>query len=136
LHITETGVSPLGAVMAFLYSGYIVLNAVLSTLLGRVIDRDNRENGNIFTALTQVGGIQFSVGAVIIFASTFIPRGAIAFNPGEEGDLKTPKDDLEEANGENELPREGIDTLNRSKGYLHSPDNDDMIKDVVSSEHK
>jgi hypothetical protein len=114
--------------MAFLYSGYIVLNAVLSTLLGRVIDKDWRENDNIFTALTQVGGIQFTVGSVIIFASTFIPRGALAINPtGDSGDLRTPQDG--EADIESELPREGFDTLGKSKdlvhvGHHHSDDND------------
>jgi hypothetical protein len=114
--------------MAFLYSGYIVLNAVLSTLLGRVIDKDWRENDNIFTALTQVGGIQFTVGSVIIFASTFIPRGALAINPtGDSGDLRTPQDG--EADIESEFPREGLDTLGKSKdlvhvGHHHSDDND------------
>jgi len=132
MHITERGVSPLGAVMAFLYSGYIVLNAVLSTLLGRVIDKDWRENDNIFTALTQVGGIQFTVGSVIIFASTFIPRGALAINPsGDSGDLKTPQDD--EADIESELPREGLDTLGKSKDLVrdgHGLPDDDSIKGV------
>jgi hypothetical protein len=135
MHITEVGVSPLGAVMAFLYSGYIVLNAVLSTLLGRVIDRDYRTNDNIFTALTQVGGIQFSVGAVIIFASTFIPRGALALNPGEEGDLKTPKDDNVHVHAdiESELPREGVDSLGKSQDKLQGQGqdgDDDLAKDV------
>jgi hypothetical protein len=132
MHITEVGVSPLGAVMAFLYSGYIVMNAVLSTLLGRVIDKDNRENGNIFTALTQVGGIQFSVGAVIIFASTLIPRGAIALNPsGESGDLQTPKDDEGPAEIESELPREGVDTLGKSQDIGRQED--DFGKEVHSA---
>lgn len=137
MHISDAGVSPLGAVMAFLYSGYIVLNAVLSTLLGRVIDRDNRENGNIFTALTQVGGIQFSVGAVIIFASTLIPRGALALNPGEEGDLKTPKDeplaDIET------LPREGVDALDKTEDKVRGDgqeEADQFTKDVQPAKYQ
>lgn len=93
MNINEPGISPLGAVMSFLYSAYIVLNAVLSSVLGTVIDADFRANGNIYNALTRVGGIQFSVCAAIIFASTFIPRGAFAFNPKQEGDLKTPDDE-------------------------------------------
>lgn len=125
--------------MAFLYSGYIVLNAVLSTLLGRVIDKDWRENDNIFTALTQVGGIQFTVGSVIIFASTFIPRGALAINPsGDSGDLKTPKDD--EADIESELPREGVDTLGKSKDLVDDVHNgqrdEDHLKEVYSSKQQ
>lgn len=125
--------------MAFLYSGYIVLNAVLSTLLGRVIDKDWRENDNIFTALTQVGGIQFTVGSVIIFASTFIPRGALAINPsGDSGDLKTPKDD--EADIESELPREGVDTLGKSKDLVddahHGHLDDEPMKAVYPAKQQ
>jgi hypothetical protein len=129
MHIIEKGVSPLGAVMAFLYSGYIVLNAVLSTLLGRVIDKDFRENKNIFTALTQVAGIQFSVGAIIIFASTFIPRGALALNPsGDSGDLWTPQDENENADIEAELPREGVDTLGKSNDKMRDGNGHDDIE--------
>ena len=116
--------------MAFLYSGYIVLNAVLSTVLGRVIDKDNRENGNIYTALTQVGGIQFTVGSVIIFASTLIPRGALALNPGEEGDLKTPKEDDVHADIESELPREGLDIIGKSQDKVQGQGEGDDEKDV------
>lgn len=126
--------------MAFLYSGYIVLNAVLSTLLGRVIDKDYRENDNIFTALTQVAGIQFSVGAVIIFASTLVPRGALALNPGEEGDLKTPKDDEEHGDIET-LPREGVDALDKTgdkvRGSSQGHDEaDEFNKDVHPAKYQ
>ncbi|GAA5896808.1 hypothetical protein JCM8208_007096 [Rhodotorula glutinis] len=74
-------VSALGAVMAFLFSSYVVFNAVLSSILGKVIDRDLITNGTIYNALVQVGGIQFSVGCAIILAASFIPRGAFALNP-------------------------------------------------------
>ncbi|KAF8651045.1 hypothetical protein AX16_004908 [Volvariella volvacea WC 439] len=75
------GISALGSVMAFLYSTYIVLNAVLSAVLGGVIDRDFNKNGNIIESLKHVGGIQFSVSCCIILLSTLIPRGALSFNP-------------------------------------------------------
>lgn len=42
--------------MAFLYSTYIVLNAVLSALLGKVIDNDFVKNGNILSSLNRVAG--------------------------------------------------------------------------------
>ncbi|KAK4050848.1 hypothetical protein OIV83_003270 [Microbotryomycetes sp. JL201] len=74
-------VSALGATMAFLFSSYIILNAVLSTLLGRVIDRDFESNGNIYAALQQVGGVQFSVGCAIILMASLVPVGAFAINP-------------------------------------------------------
>ena len=49
-------VSPLGATMAFLYSTYIVLNAVLSSLLGKVIDKDWTANKTLESSFTHVGG--------------------------------------------------------------------------------
>jgi hypothetical protein len=93
MDIHETRISPLGAVMAFLYSSYVILNAVLSSVLGTVIDNDFITTGTIYNALVEVGGIQFSVGCGIILLSTFIPRGAVAFNPKPIGDLLTPEDD-------------------------------------------
>lgn len=91
-------VSALGAVMAFLFTSHIVLNAVLSSLLGRVIDRAFAASptGSIYAALVQVGGVQFSVGCAVILAASCIPRGAMALNPrvlngealeGQGGDL-------------------------------------------------
>jgi hypothetical protein len=72
-----------------------VFNAVLSSLLGKVIDKDWTNKRSITTALTQVGGIQFSVGCGIILLASLIPAGAFSLNPkvinsmplqGEEGD--------------------------------------------------
>lgn len=83
-----SGVSALGAVMAFLYSSYIVMYAVLSTLLGKIVDTDFGVHGHIIGALRRIGGIQFSVCSGIIIASTFIPRGAFAINPKIIGDVK------------------------------------------------
>ena len=51
-----TDVSALGAVMAFLYSSYIVMNAVLSATLGKVIDHDFTAHGNIESSLRRVAG--------------------------------------------------------------------------------
>jgi hypothetical protein len=78
-------VSSLGAVMAFLYSTYIVLNAVFSSVLGSVIDKDFKKNKNILYSLKTVGGAHFTVACGIIFLSTFIPKGAFAFNPKNIG---------------------------------------------------
>jgi MFS family permease len=74
-------ISSLGAVMAFLYSTYIVLNAVLSSVLGKVIDRDFTANGNIHNALIHVAGIQFSVCCGVILLSTLVPIGGLSLNP-------------------------------------------------------
>ncbi|KAJ1506218.1 hypothetical protein HMI54_005250 [Coelomomyces lativittatus] len=84
--------SPLGAVMAFLYVMYIVLFAVLSPIAGYIYDTFLADflKQNDFSpaklvatqkALFWTGGVFFSVCAVIIFASTFIPKGSWALNP-------------------------------------------------------
>lgn len=95
-------VSALGAVMAFLYSSYIVTYAITSPLLGRYIDRvynqtgGEKNGGHIHEAIRNVGGVQFSIVFVIILASTFIPRGAFSLNPKTLFDDKLDTD-LEES---------------------------------------
>ncbi|KDR78225.1 hypothetical protein GALMADRAFT_138347 [Galerina marginata CBS 339.88] len=88
---THAHVSALGAVMAFLYSFYIVLNAVFSSVLGTVIDKDFTKNKNIVHSLKTVGGAQFSIACGIIILSTFIPKGAFAFNPKSLGRIGNPE---------------------------------------------
>jgi MFS family permease len=62
----STNVSPLGAVMAFLYSTYIVLYAIASPLLGRYLDRvyaetgGSKNGGDIHSALVNISGVHFS----------------------------------------------------------------------------
>ncbi|KAA8898493.1 hypothetical protein FN846DRAFT_962186 [Sphaerosporella brunnea] len=88
---TTKNVSPLGAVMAFLYSTYIILYAVASPLLGRYIDRVYTETGSIHHALVNVAGVHFTVLSAIIMAATFVPYGALSFNPSmlNNEDLET-----------------------------------------------
>ena len=79
-------VSALGAVMAFLYSIYIITYAVASPSLGQYIDRVYAETGgirggHIQDALRNVAGVQYSVLCLVIFSSTFIPSGSFALNP-------------------------------------------------------
>ena len=74
-------VSPLGAVMAFLYSSYIILYAIANPLLGTYIDSVYNSQGTIRPALIYTAGVQFSIIAVMVFVSTFIPKGSIACNP-------------------------------------------------------
>ncbi|KAF9446584.1 MFS general substrate transporter [Macrolepiota fuliginosa MF-IS2] len=104
--ISHKNVSTLGAVMAFLYSTYIVLDAVLSTLLGRVIDNDWVNHNNIKSSLTHVGGIQFSVCCGIILISSLIPLGALALNPKDIGSINLlHMDDVEEESVEDMYPK-------------------------------
>ncbi|KAK5699744.1 hypothetical protein LTR97_005875 [Elasticomyces elasticus] len=79
-------VSALGAVMSFLYCTYIILYAILSPLLGRYIDsvytRTGGSNGgDVHEAVYNLAGVQFTVLTIVVILSTFIPKGAVAFNP-------------------------------------------------------
>lgn len=62
--------------------------AVLSSVLGKWVDKQLAGlKGNAVTAaaardaLKYIGGVQFSILAVVVILSTFIPRGALSFNP-------------------------------------------------------
>ncbi|KAI8839379.1 hypothetical protein BJ741DRAFT_599179 [Chytriomyces cf. hyalinus JEL632] len=85
-------VSPLGAVMAFLYSSYIAMYFGLNYGLGKYLDVyankvkaiKNDKNLAYETGIEpfyMIAGVLFSVGCVIIFAGTFIPKGSFAINP-------------------------------------------------------
>lgn len=79
-------VSALGAVMAFLYSFYIILYAVLGTFLGRYLDSvynasGGSDGGDIRSGLVFTAGVQFTLISAMVIASTFVPKGAIAWNP-------------------------------------------------------
>ncbi|RHZ86498.1 hypothetical protein Glove_50g107 [Diversispora epigaea] len=88
----EDGTSPLGCVMALLYSSYVLGYLALSIPMGKVFDKYKAE-GNILTAFFWASGVMISIGAVIILASTFIPRGAFAFNPKVDEDDKVVTND-------------------------------------------
>jgi hypothetical protein len=82
----EDNVSTLGSVMAFIYSINIILMSVASPLLGRYIDQvytrtGGANGGNIYEAIKNVGGVQFTILAIVIFASTFLPNGSWKLNP-------------------------------------------------------
>jgi len=89
-------VSPLGAVMAFLYSFYIVLYAVLGYLLGRVLDAANSK-GDIRPALVHVGGTMYTVVCVVLLLATFIPKGAFALNPDIIDDVEIRDEEVDES---------------------------------------
>ncbi|KAJ1328939.1 hypothetical protein MN608_05669 [Microdochium nivale] len=74
-------VSPLGAVMAFLYVTYVVMYAVTAPLLGRYADAVFNRTGQVNEALTYIAGVQFTLIAVLMAAGTFVPRGSWRLNP-------------------------------------------------------
>lgn len=87
-------VSPLGAVMAFLYTFYIVLYAILGVVLGRVIDAEDKK-GDIHPALVWVGGVMYSVVCVVLLLATFIPKGSFALNPDIIDNVEATDDDVD-----------------------------------------
>ncbi|SPO24395.1 uncharacterized protein UTRI_03663 [Ustilago trichophora] len=108
----DKDVSALGAVMAFLYVTYIVMYSLISTFLGRWVDKQLRGKTGVAAinqardCLKYVGGVHFVILSVIIIAATFIPKGSFAFNPkaidesllkaDEESDNQS-EDDIKEA---------------------------------------
>ncbi|KAF9971567.1 hypothetical protein BGZ73_005486 [Actinomortierella ambigua] len=84
--------SALGAVMAFLYVFYIVLYAVLSSVLGKVIDA-YKNRGEMRQVFVYVGGVMYTVVAVVLILATLIPKGSWALNPTIIDDTEITDDD-------------------------------------------
>jgi hypothetical protein len=61
---SDPQVSALGSVMAFLYSTYIIIYAILGSLLGTYIDSVFKADGNIYRALTNIGGVHVSTPSI------------------------------------------------------------------------
>ncbi|KAJ3363068.1 hypothetical protein GGF32_004933 [Allomyces javanicus] len=90
-------VSPLGAVMAFLYVLYIIVFAIVNKVVGNIMDSYVKDLVKTLgsakkwkplvglkatqDAMFWTGGVVMSVCAVIVLAATFIPRGSFALNP-------------------------------------------------------
>lgn len=114
-------VSALGAVMAFLYSTYIVIYAITSPLLGKYIDKVSKRNkGNISEAFKNIAGVQFTIIAILILAATFIPKGALSFNPdtlyGERLDKELDADSSEDG----EEDQKHIELEKERAGQIHT----------------
>lgn len=58
---------------------HIALFAILTPILGDYADSIGRKSPR--KALYELGGIHFTVIAVLLFINTFIPKGALVFNP-------------------------------------------------------
>ena len=74
-------ISALGSVMSFLYSSYIILYAVLNPLLGKYVDHVYSTSPTIRPALIYTAGVQITVVSLVVFLSTFIPKGSFKINP-------------------------------------------------------
>ncbi|KXX82741.1 hypothetical protein MMYC01_200878 [Madurella mycetomatis] len=127
LESENKNVSALGAVMAFLYSFYIVTYAISGTLLGRYLDGvynsgGGSGGGSISGALVYTAGVQFTLICVLVLAATFVPRGALAFNP-----KMISEDTLDDVHIEieDQRPVPGISNTHRDslkKSYCNSDD--------------
>jgi MFS family permease len=77
-------ISSLGSVVAFLYSSYIIIYAILNPLLGKYIDSTYDKDQTIRPAFIYTVGVQITIISIIIAASTFIPKGSFKLNPSLE----------------------------------------------------
>ncbi|KAJ8075788.1 hypothetical protein PM082_021420 [Marasmius tenuissimus] len=86
----DADVSALGSVMAFLYVLYIVIYAILSTVLGQWVDkRIGDATGEAAAAIAKealkyIGGVHFTVLGAVLMLSTFIPKRSLALNPRDD----------------------------------------------------
>ncbi|KAG5463542.1 MAG: hypothetical protein BJ554DRAFT_6638, partial [Olpidium bornovanus] len=102
--------SALASVMAFLYMLYIVLFAVIAPLMGSVLDAFlapvTLQFGSttppvevrlpvVREAMFYTAGVFMTCCGVFILASTFVPRGALAFNPKMIGEDRKSRSDAE-----------------------------------------
>ncbi|CAF2637713.1 unnamed protein product [Rotaria sp. Silwood2] len=81
LESKHKNVSPFGAVMSFLYSIYIVIYSIPNPVLGKHIDYVYNKSGTVHLALIYTAGVQVTIIFILMFAATFISKGATAFNP-------------------------------------------------------
>ena len=109
MEANDKDVSALGAVMAFLYVLYIIMYSVISTFLGRWVDKQlrglsgTRAINQARDCLKYIGGVHFTILSVIIIAATFIPKGSFSLNPKAidtsllKGDEESTSEDIKEA---------------------------------------
>ncbi|UJR29333.1 hypothetical protein I4U23_010545 [Adineta vaga] len=96
-------ISVLGAVMSFLYSSYIIIYAIANPFLGKFIDKTYEKTGTIRPALIYTAGVQFTIIMIIVLISTFIPPGALAWNPTITDNNEDDEDSSEDTDNSNEL---------------------------------
>ena len=95
---TSKDVSPLSAVMSFLFSTYITIYAILSVILGKYVDAVWNQQHDAHQAILHVGAIHMTVVSAIVLCSTLIPRGAFTLNPTMLSDEEL-NSDIEKDNG-------------------------------------
>ncbi|CAF3760267.1 unnamed protein product [Rotaria sp. Silwood1] len=81
LESKHKNVSPLGAVISFLYSTYIIIYSIANPLLGKHIDYIYNKNGTVHQALIYTASVLLTIIFILMFSATFIPKGTLTFNP-------------------------------------------------------
>lgn len=79
-----------------MYVTYIVMYAVISSVLGKWVDKQLVKKVSARQVLKYVGGVQFTVLCVVVLLATCIPRGALTFNPKLIEGANSVEDDEEE----------------------------------------
>lgn len=126
-------VSALGAVMAFLYSTYIVIYAIASACLGTYIDRiSDRDNDEIHGAILNVAGVQFTIIAVLGMASSFVPKGAFSLNPKMISDEALDMDMEDEEDDVDDVDDEDVEDLEYVPGARNHSKKSDDSHEMVS----
>lgn len=80
--------SPLSAIMAFLYSTYLITFFLLNISVGYVYDYyKDKDAAAIRQMFIFIAGILFSVCSFVIFFCTFIPHGSCSFFPESDDEI-------------------------------------------------
>ncbi|KAI5806990.1 hypothetical protein EDC01DRAFT_684300 [Geopyxis carbonaria] len=126
---SDASVIPLDATLASLSSMYIALFAILTPILGDYADSIGRKSPN--KALYDLGGIQLTVIAILLFINTFVPKGALKFNPKvlgagptvleEDVEMNTRTKDFQSRDDENCCPIPCIIGVEVDEVSYHSP---------------
>jgi hypothetical protein len=121
----DKSVSLLGSVMSFLYVSYLliffVLNIGISKCLGNLNFTETYGKKaapyDVVLATMQydwymIGGVFFTLSAIIIFASTFIPQGSCAVNPDMPSDeVKVPDNLLDSQDKMTAADKEALEMI-------------------------
>lgn len=99
---------------------FVVVYTVASALFGRYVDKVFRADGNIQRALLNLGCVQYTILAVIIFSASLIPKGALSLNPPLLEEVANPPNDAESL---------GDDVETLSKRAASNTDFGDRISD-------
>ncbi|KAI8852755.1 hypothetical protein BC829DRAFT_373570 [Chytridium lagenaria] len=81
LEFTDPYTSPLSAVMSFLYASYLIIYFILTNIMGVIRDTYVSQGKSMRELYIWIGGVFMTLCGVIVFSATFIPRGAVAWNP-------------------------------------------------------